>query len=81
MGLTQKPKGTLVGRVMTEAMPNGAPPLAYAGTARSKPAANGLHTVLNFQRVGTQRDFDTAGFPGRTFGLDAPDGKQKTAGK
>jgi hypothetical protein len=81
MGLTQKPKGVLVGRVMTEAMPNGATPQAYSGTVKSKPAANGLRTVLNFQRVGTQRYFDAAGFPGRTLGLDADGGKQKTAGK
>ncbi|MEP6839425.1 MAG: nucleotide pyrophosphatase/phosphodiesterase family protein [Bradyrhizobium sp.] len=80
MGLTQKSKGTLVGRVMTEAMPNGATPQAYAGTVKSKPAANGLRTVLNFQRVGTQRYFDTAGFPGRTLGLEADENK-KTAGK
>jgi hypothetical protein len=80
MGLTQKPKGTLMGRVMTEAMPNGATPQAYAGTIKSKPAANGLRTVLNFQRVGTQRYFDTAGFPGRTLGLEAEENK-KTAGK
>ena len=81
MGLTQRPKGVLVGRVMTEAMPNGATPQAYSGTVKSKPAANGLRTVLNFQRVGTQRYFDAAGFPGRTLGLDADGGKQKTAGK
>jgi arylsulfatase A-like enzyme len=81
MGLTQKPKGHLVGRVMTEAMPNGATPKAYTGTVKSMPAANGLRTVLNFQRVGTQRYFDTAGFPGRTLGLDVDAGKQKTAGK
>lgn len=79
MGLTQKAKGTLIGRVMTEAMPNGATPQAYSGTVKSKPAANGLRTVLNFQRVGTQRYFDTAGFPGRTLGLDAEE--KKTAGK
>src|SRR5438046_2582772 len=81
MGLTQKPKGTLIGRVMTEAMPNGATPQAYAGTVSSKPSANGLRTVLNFQRVGTQRYFDAAGFPGRTLGLEVEGGKQKTAGK
>jgi len=81
MGLTQKSKGTLVGRVMTEAMPNGATPKAYAGTVTSKPSANGLRTVLNFQRVGTQRYFDAAGFPGRTLGLEVEGGKQKTAGK
>jgi hypothetical protein len=81
LGLTQKAKGKLIGRVMTEAMPNGATPTAYSGTVTSKPAANGLRTVLNFQRVGSQRYFDAAGFPGRTLGLEANGGKQKTAGK
>jgi hypothetical protein len=79
LGLTQKPKGTLAGRVMTEAMPNGATPQAYAGTVKSKPSANGLRTVLNFQRVGAQRYFDTAGFPGRTLGLKEE--SKKTARK
>lgn len=81
MGLSQQAKGSLIGRVMTEAMPNGATPQAYAGTVKSKPSANGLRTVLNFQRVGSQRYFDVAGFPGRTLGLDVEGGKQKTAGK
>jgi hypothetical protein len=81
MGLRQKPKGNLIGRVMTETMPNGATPLAYAGTVSSKPSANGLRTVLNFQRVGTQRYFDSAGFPGRTLGLELEGSTQKTAGK
>ncbi|WFU38043.1 alkaline phosphatase family protein [Bradyrhizobium sp. CB82] len=81
MGFTTKPKGTLVGRVMTEAMPNGETPMAYTGSIRSKPAENGLRTVLNFQRVGSQRYFDTAGFPGRTLGLETDSDKQKTAGK
>ncbi|QWG16551.1 alkaline phosphatase family protein [Bradyrhizobium sediminis] len=81
LGLTQKPKGNLVGRVMTEALPNGATPQAYSGTVKSQVAANGLRTVLNFQRVGTQRYFDAAGFPGRTVGLEVDGGKQKTAGK
>jgi len=81
LGLTQKPKGKLIGRVITEAMPNGATPRAYSGTVKSQASANGLRTILNFQRVGTQRYFDTAGFPGRTVGLDAEAGKQKTAGK
>jgi hypothetical protein len=81
LGLTQKPKGNLIGRVMTEAMPNGVTPKAFSGTVKSQPSANGLRTVLNFQRVQTQRYFDAAGFPGRTVGLDAEDGKQKTAGK
>src|SRR3954449_8431288 len=49
LGLTQKANGKLVGRVMTEAMPNGATPKAASGTVASKPAPNGLRTVLNFQ--------------------------------
>jgi hypothetical protein len=81
LGLTPKPKGNLIGRVITEAMPNGATPRAYSGTVKSQAAAGGLRTVLNFQRVATQRYFDAAGFPGRTVGLNAEGGKQKTAGK
>ena len=81
MGLTPKPKGDLIGRVMTEAMPNGATPKASSDTVKSEASANGLRTVLNFQRVAKQRYFDAAGFPGRTVGLDADGGKQKTAGK
>ena len=80
MGLTQKPKGSLIGRVTTEAMPNGATPKAFAGSVKSQPSPNGLRTVLNFQRVGSQRYFDAAGFPGRTLGLEAEENK-KTAGK
>jgi len=83
LGLTQKPNGNLVGRVMTEAMPNGATPRAVSDSVKSQPSANGLRTVLKFQRVGAQRYFDAAGFPGRTVGLDAEPsgGKHKTAGK
>jgi arylsulfatase A-like enzyme len=81
LGLAQKPKGNLLGRVMTEAMPNGVTPQAVSGTVKSAPAANGLRTVLNFQRVLSQRYFDAAGFAGRTVGLEAEGGKQKTAGK
>jgi hypothetical protein len=81
LDLAPKPKGNLVGRVMSEAMPNGAAPRAYSGTVKSQISANGLRTVLKFQRVSKQRYFDVAGFRGRTVGLDAEGGKQKTAGK
>jgi arylsulfatase A-like enzyme len=81
LGLTQKPKGNLIGRVMTEAMPNGVTPKASSDSMRSRPAANGLRTVLKFQRVLKQRYFDVAGFPGRTVGLGAESGQQITAGK
>ncbi|RJF65453.1 alkaline phosphatase family protein [Rhodopseudomonas palustris] len=80
LGLTPTNKGSLVGRVMTEAMPDGATPKATSSVLRSKPA-NGLRTVLAFQRVGDQRYFDAAGFPGRTLGLDDTAAKKKTAGK
>ena len=66
---------------MTEAMPNGATPKASTDSIKSPPSAGGLRTVLNFQRVGTQRYFDVAGFPGRSVGLDGETTKQKTAGK
>jgi arylsulfatase A-like enzyme len=83
LGLTTKPHGNLVGRVMTEAMPNGATPRAVSDSIKSAPSANGLRTVLNYQRVGAQRYFDAAGFPGRTVGLEAEggSGKRTTAGK
>jgi arylsulfatase A-like enzyme len=81
LGLTPKPNGSLIGRVMTEAMPNGATPRGFSGSVSSRASANGLKTVLKFQRVETQRYFDAAGFPGRTLGLEAEGGRQKTAGK
>jgi Type I phosphodiesterase / nucleotide pyrophosphatase len=71
LDLKTPPKGELIGRVMTETMPNGATPRAYSGTLASAPGSNGLRTVLHFQRVLKQRYFDTAGFPGRTVGLEA----------
>jgi len=81
LGLTQNAHGKLIGRLMSEATPNGATPKAVSDTLKSEPAANGLRTVLNFQRVGTQRYFDAAGFPGRTVGIEDEVGKRKTAGK
>ncbi len=62
-------KGKLVGRVLSEALPNGAVPEVTGGVVISDPAPNGLTTVLNIQTVGHTRYFDAAGFPGRTVGL------------
>src|SRR5215470_17306901 len=76
LGLRPRPNGDLVGRVMTEAMPNGATPRVVSVVVKSGPAANGLRTVLNFQRVGTQRYFDAAGFVGRTVGIEAEGSKE-----
>jgi hypothetical protein len=74
MGLMQNANGYLIGRVMTEAMPNGPTPQFGSEAVESSPAANGLRTVLNYQRVRTQRYFDVAGFPGRTLGLEVERG-------
>ena len=81
MGLRSPSSGGMEGRVMSEALPNGIVPKSADGSVTSKPAANGLQTVVKYQRVLSQRYFDAAGFPGRTVGLDAETGKQKTAGK
>jgi predicted AlkP superfamily pyrophosphatase or phosphodiesterase len=71
MNLARASNGQLIGRVMTEAMQGGAIPAATSETLRSEPDSQGLRTVLQMQRVGTQRYFDVAGFPGRTVGLEA----------
>jgi hypothetical protein len=81
MDLHPAAAGGLIGRVMSEALPNGIVPKAFDGKIVSKPAANGLQTVVKYQRVLSQRYFDAAGFPGRSVGLDAEAGKQKSAGK
>jgi len=81
LSLRSSGNGGLMGRVISEALPNGIVPKTADGTVTSRPAANGLQTVLKFQRVLSTRYFDVAGFPGRTLGLDAESGKQKTAGK
>jgi hypothetical protein len=66
------PRGNLQGRVLSEAL-SGAQadePKARSRILESKPAANGLKTVLRTQVVGNQQYFDAAGFPGRTVGLE-----------
>jgi hypothetical protein len=82
LGLRGSENGGLVGRVMSEALPNGIIPKAFKSVEKSKKKSeNGLETVLNVQRVGSQRYFDAAGFVGRTLGLEPDAGKQTTAGK
>jgi hypothetical protein len=51
-------------------MPNGKMPKVEKLTIKSKPAENGLRTMMNYQQVGATRYFDAAGFPGRTVGLN-----------
>ena len=69
MQLDTRDIGTLVGRVLSEALPNGAIPEVSSLVVSSDPAPNGLVTVVNMQMVGSTRYFDAAGFPGRTVGL------------
>ncbi len=69
--LAASDNGHLVGRVLSEALPNGALPDVASRVLISDPAPNGLATVINTQTVGTTRYFDAGGFPGRTVGLSA----------
>ncbi len=71
MQLDVSDKGKLVGRVLAEAMPNGAVPEVTSKVVASEPAPNGLVTVIGVQMVGGTRYFDAGGFPGRTVGLSA----------
>lgn len=71
MQLDTRDKGQLVGRVLSEALPNGALPDVTSRVVISDPAPNGLTTVINMQMVGGTRYFDAAGFPGRTVGLSS----------
>ena len=70
LGLQIEAKGTLVGRVIDEALPGGETPDMTSRTLRSEPAESGLRTVVVTQNVGRTRYFDAAGFPGRSVGLD-----------
>jgi hypothetical protein len=69
LGLKIPFKGGLMGRVVEEALPNGAMPAVTAAALRSSASAAGLQTVVEYQQVGSTRYFDAAGFPGRTIGL------------
>jgi hypothetical protein len=69
MQLDVADKGKLIGRTLSETLPNGALPEVTSRVVTSEPAANGLATVVNMQTVGATRYFDAAGFPGRTVGL------------
>ena len=69
LALTIPDKGKLVGRVLKEAMPNGAMPNPKRDLVVSAPDANGNVTMVLTQTVGETVYFDAAGYPGRTLGL------------
>jgi hypothetical protein len=70
LGLKPKEKGTRVGRVLTEATPNGAMVGSRPLVIRSEPDSADVTTVVKYQAIGLTRYFDAAGYPGRTLGLD-----------
>ncbi len=70
LGLKIPFKGALMGRVAEEALPGGVSPAVTTWVERAHPGANGLATILVGQRVGPNRYFDAAGFPGCTVGMD-----------
>jgi len=71
LGLEIGKKGTLVGRVLSESLKDGAGSVQVKKLRRfSSPAGNGLQTVLDLQVVGETLYFDAAGFPGRSVGLE-----------
>jgi Type I phosphodiesterase / nucleotide pyrophosphatase len=70
-------RGSLMGRLIEEALPGGAEPAVAAYILRAPPSAGGLATVLSYHQVDKARYFAAAGFPGRTVGL----GEQRTDGR
>jgi len=70
LGLKIPFNGLLMGRVAQEALPGGTNPTVENFIESSQPGADGLVTILLGQRVGTDRYFYAAGFPGRTVGVD-----------
>ena len=81
LGLTQKANGKLIGRVMTEAMPNGATPTAYSGTVTSNRRRTACASCSTSSASARNAISTRRVFPVRTLGLEANAGKQKTAGK
>lgn len=77
LGLHPEGHGSLVGRPLTEAMPNGAKPDATKTTLSSEPAGSGLRTILNMQTVGATKYFDAGGFLDGTVGLTGRDGASR----
>jgi arylsulfatase A-like enzyme len=69
MGLALPARGSLKGRVISEALVGGAPVTVSRDTVVSQPGAGGVRTILNRQSVGETRYFDAAGIAGRVVGL------------
>ena len=68
LGLQIRDTGKLIGRVLSEAMPNGKMPAADS---------DGRRTIVQTQHVGDTRYLSAAGYEGRTVGLGSPERKQQ----
>lgn len=75
LGLNIPDVGKLVGRTITEAMPNGTMPKWQTERRASAPDVAGRITVVQVQTLDGVRYFDAAGYPGRTLGLPERDTK------
>jgi hypothetical protein len=62
-------RGSLMGRVIEEALPEGAEPACSSGATLAGEHASGWATALSYHQVGNTRYFSAAGFHGRTVGL------------
>lgn len=70
LGFQLAPKGSLVGRILHEALPGGPETTPSTSAAvRSEPAANGFVTVMETQSADGETYLDAAGQPGRVVGL------------
>ena len=71
LGLQITQNGTLIGRVITEALQGGADsvPVTVGIEQSATATSNGQKTYLNYQQVGSTKYFDAAGFAGGTVGL------------
>jgi arylsulfatase A-like enzyme len=72
LGLKIAPKGTLIGRVLSEALVGGKPVAVSHATMRAVPGYSGFDPILKTQRVEGETYFDAAGIPARTVGLQPP---------
>ena len=69
IGLDLPARGSLKGRVISEALAGGAEVAVQHQLVKSAPGPDGVRTILNLETVGATRYFDAAGFEGKTLGL------------
>jgi hypothetical protein len=73
LGLQIHDTGKLIGRVLSEAMPNGKMPDWKTSSQVSAADSDGRRTIVQTQHVGDTRYLSAAGYEGRTVGLSPPE--------